>query len=156
MNGVAHSPTEFKRRNVHVFKFRVANCDVFQTLYFPYGNLFYRATLTGEELLLESAEEDFPLVFDASFHEVLRGFGLQRSDVERISEHNQSLGKIEPLPAERRKALLLALSVEHGIFSLGRYACWRNLLLDDVFEDYFRVKRLMELDSVYDFRRAVK
>jgi hypothetical protein len=65
------------------------------------------------------------------------------------------MGKIVPLPADRRKALLMALTVEHGVFSLGRYACWRNLLLDDVFEDYFKLRSIMALESQYDFRRIM-
>jgi len=153
---IDHDATEFRKRSVRVFKYSVKDCDLFQTLYLPYNNIFYRATLTGSELMLETAESDAVRDFDDSLAEVLDGFNLKLRDIEMMGVHHQSLGKIDPLPARRRKALLLALTVEHGVFSLGRYACWRNLLLDDVYNDYFKVKRLIDLDSTYDFRRAIK
>lgn len=45
---------EFKYRPIGVIRYNVPNCDVCQTVYFPEHNTnIYRATLTGEDLLVE-------------------------------------------------------------------------------------------------------
>ena len=155
MAHIAHSREDFTFSSVRVFKFRVPNCDSFQTIYYPYAdNLFYRASLTGNELLLESMDNNLSeSAFNTSIERVLTDFQIE--DAQPIAVDTQALGKIVPLPDAQRKALLMQLTVEHKVFSLGRYACWRNILLDDVFEDYYRVKKLMAMDNHYDFKRAL-
>jgi hypothetical protein len=49
---------------------------------------------------------------------------------------------------------LFRLTHEHNVFSLGRFATWRNILLDDVVDDIVQVKRLLKSSSAYDLRRA--
>ncbi len=48
-----------------------------------------------------------------------------------------------------RKALLHHLTITHGIYSLGRFATWRNILLDDVYEDVFAIRKMIH-QSHYD------
>ena len=43
-----------------------------------------------------------------------------------------------------RKELIHRLSMEANVYSLGRFATWRNILLDDVVEDARRIQRMMD------------
>ena len=54
----------------------------------------------------------------------------------------QRFGKIEPIADDERKSLLFRITHEHGVYSLGRFATWRNILLDDVVDDIVAIKRL--------------
>lgn len=155
MTGVPHDPDEFRHSAVTVSKFLIeGDCDVYQTIYYPCQyDWFYRASITGNEMLMESMQSGPPPPHEVSL--AANSFGIPGRALQPADLQRQTLGKIVPLPAERRKALLMALTVEHGVFSLGRYACWRNLLLDDVFDDYFKLRSIMALESQYDFRRTI-
>ncbi len=59
----------------------------------------------------------------------------------------QRYGKISPLPAQQRQALLLRLTREFGVYSLGRFATWRNLLLDDLPQDAERIRALLRMSA---------
>jgi len=37
----------------------------------------------------------------------------------------------------------------YNVYSLGRYATWRNILLDDVYHDINVIKQLMDSDGYY-------
>ncbi len=113
----------------------------------------YRATLTGDELIIELTEKG--ILRTHQYLEVLGAFGLRQPYVEMLNHHKQSLGKIVPLPAEQRKALLLRITTEHGVFSMGRFACWRNILLDDCFNDFFKIREMMTLSN-YDLLRTAR
>jgi hypothetical protein len=65
--------------------------------------------------------------------------------------HVQAYGKFVPIDEKLRKNLVLRLTTERGIYSLGRFATWRNLLLDDVVHDAAVIKALAS-SSEYDRR----
>lgn len=151
MIGAKHE-LEFMRAPIRVNRYRVEGADAFQTIYFPSPKTpVYRATLTGDELILELT--DTGIMRTPQYLEVLKAFGLRSVDAEMLNHHKQALGKIVPLPREQRQALLLKLTTEHGIFSLGRFATWRNVLLDDVFSDFYKVRELMALSN-YDLLKV--
>jgi hypothetical protein len=115
--------------------------DVYQTIYYPAGiDPYYRASLTGNRLTIEFTEHDYNesvwAIIDV-LKDVLRDFGISASDVSRtnIVVTRQEYGKLMPVPDEDRKAFILAMTSEYRVWSLGRFATWRQLLLDDVVED---------------------
>jgi hypothetical protein len=67
---------------------------------------------------------------------------------------DQKYGKIASIDDAVRKQLLFALTHNHTIYSLGRFATWRNILLDDVVNDIAAIKRLLKTNSAYDARKA--
>jgi len=136
---------KFDYQPITVHRFHVLNCDVHQTVYFPHPeNGVYRATLTGDLLTIESSGGH------ERFHEVLESMGLRGDDLKvHETPHKQSYGKIAPIPNGDRKALLHRLTQEFGIYSLGRFATWRNILLDDVYDDIAAIRRMVNL-SQYD------
>lgn len=144
---------EFERAAIRVMKFRVSGADVFQTVYFPDPDTpLYRASITGAELILELTGRGAMTQY--ALEPALAAFGLGLSDVEPLRTERQELGKILPLPSDVRKRTLSRLTREHGVFSLGRFATWRNVLMDDVFDDYHRIRSMMELDA-YDFQKRI-
>ena len=48
------------------------------------------------------------------------------------------------------------MTVDHGVYSLGRFATWRNILLDDVVKDIDVIKSMMGQDKYGLIRSFVK
>jgi hypothetical protein len=80
----------------------------------------------------------------------MEAFGIY-SLGDDLGTSEQRYGKIVPLPAEPRRALLTRLTTQHGVYSLGRFATWRNVLLDDVVNDLAVIRKLLRA-SEYDHR----
>lgn len=129
----------FHRTPIHVRKYRVPGADVFQTIYFPgFLHNMYRASITEDLLICEFAGPPTgPWEMELSAAFALPG------NILPVGEARQHYGKIEPIDEGARKALIAQLTREHGIFSIGRFATWRNILLDDVVHDAAVVKRLI-------------
>ena len=146
------SPDEFQRAAIQVHRFRVHRADVFQTVYFPGDETcVYRASITGDLLICESiAGAPFT---HSDIDIVCAAFAL-RGELSSIDSNTQRYGKIAPIDEQQRKDFIWRLSHEHAIFSLGRFATWRNILLDDVVDDIVVVRRLMK-SSTYDRSRAM-
>lgn len=143
--GIRHKLT-FERSAISVLRFQLPDYfDVYQTVYFPtHTHTLYRASITGNLLICEFAGTvpagNWKL-------EVMNSFAIASSEMVEISSMEQEYGKIAPIEDGMRKALLAQLTDQHNIFSLGRFATWRNILLDDVAHDATVVKRLIHLNS---------
>jgi len=158
---------EFRRAPICVQRFTLApGTDVHQTVYFPDPELaLYRASITGRTLILEYAvSERGELVSEereAGYDEAMAAFGIRHhsSSTEPEGGDNdgvvrQRFGKITPIADDAaRKHVLFRLTQEHNIYSLGRFATWRNILLDDVVKDIDVIKRLMR-SGAYERRSA--
>jgi hypothetical protein len=133
------SRQEFRRAPVTVQRFRIPHCDAHQTVYFPtQEHSLYRASLTGDLLICEFAGAPQRGWMD----DVLTAMALP-IDWEPLDEVKQRYGKIAPIDEGARRHFITTLTNEHNIFSIGRFATWRNLLLDDVVQDAAVVKRLI-------------
>lgn len=140
--GMSHP--EFRRAPITVRRFRIPDCDAFQTVYYPSGDhTMYRASITGDLLICEFAGEPQGEWMADVQH------SLRVGAVDPIGEVEQRYGKIAPIDEGVRKALIAKLTQDHNVFSLGRFATWRNILLDDVVHDAAVVKRLMTMGE-YD------
>jgi hypothetical protein len=143
---VPESEGKFERSGITVTRYRIPGANVYQTIYFPDPHLkLYRASITGDLLIVESSGIS---VTSEELMDIKLAFGL-REFPEYIDEVDQKFGKIVNIPDTMRKRLLFKLTADHGIYSLGRFACWRNILLDDVVEDCAVIKRLL-MSSDYD------
>lgn len=137
-----HPLPEFHRAPITVERFRIADCDLYQTIYFPDPSLNeYRASITKDLLIIEGAGKQ------THCHEVMQAFGIGSDRAEPMDSGVQEYGKIVPLPHHESQQLLGYLTVKHNIYSLGRFATWRNLLLDDVVQDAATIFRLMRMSS---------
>jgi len=141
----------FESAPITVRRYRVRECDVFQTVYFPERELpVYRASITGDLLIAESIGVEWD---EDAVRELLeQAFGVA-GRLTPIESVQQRYGKIAPIPDATRRALLLQLTERHGVYSLGRFATWRNVLLDDLVHDIAVIKRLITGDR-YATRRV--
>lgn len=136
----------FRRAPITVHKFAIPNADVYQTVYFPSpDHTLYRASITGNVLICEFSGE-----LDGEWWEELSAaFALDNVLSNPLESGEQRYGKIADIDDSWRKAMIARLTQEYNIFSVGRYATWRNILLDDVVHDVTVVKRLMN-QSTYE------
>jgi hypothetical protein len=142
----------FKSAPIKVKRYRLKNADIFQTIYIPDPeNAAYRASITGSLLIIESVTDE--LLYQPGISDFADMFGLDIFDIDGpIDSAKQSFGKIAPIDDAWRKNFQFRLTHEYGIYSLGRFGTWRNLLLDDVLKDIVVIKRLMG-SSAYELNR---
>ena len=149
-------PPTFRYAPITTIRTIVPGADVFQTVYFPSPqHSLYRASITGDWLICEWASENpEPRDIELAASQVARAFGIpemfNRITAEDMKPHTQQFGKIAPMDETARRHIILALTQERGIYSLGRFATWRNILLDDVVHDAHVIKRLMTAADDYD------
>jgi len=144
---------DFQRSPITVQRFRIPDCDVYQTVYFPSPHhSLYRASITGDTLILEFVGRPY----GTYMLDVTEAFALKGGQpLLEMGSVKQEYGKIAPVDDNKRKALLGFLSSHHNIYSLGRFATWRNILLDDVVKDISVIKRLANMDR-YEQRLATQ
>jgi hypothetical protein len=124
-----------------VFSGTVSDCDAYISVLFPGPEPYSRATITGDQLIVEfPRKEDVPESIDlvkayidlGIFNSVIRDVKFEKQNYFKITEIND---------AERNKFMRWA-SVHHNIYSLGRYATWRpKLLLDDLVNDVRKIEQ---------------
>jgi hypothetical protein len=142
---------DFHYKAITVQRFIINDCEAYQTIYYPFQNhSVYRASITGDLLIVEHTGEPSGNWLD----DVLDSFGINE-DITPIGSVEQKYGKIAPIDDAARKHQLFELTTKHNIYSLGRFAVWKNLLLDDVVGDAAVIKRLMR-GSNYDALKELK
>ena len=141
MTGYSHQG-EFRSEPISTVQYRIRDCNVNQTIYYPHPNSSqYRATLQGDILTVEYMEHiGVPDTYD-----VLESFGLVSHAYQYIRNGYQRYGKIIENHRPEMKELLLYLTLRYDVYSLGRFACWRNILMDDVYDDFILIKTMMSL-----------
>lgn len=140
---------DFRYKEIHVLRGKVKDCDVHQTVYYPSpDHPLYRASITGDDLIMEfnaAPTMRAPMAF--AWEEFLSSFGLEWEQItleEKAQETTQRFGKIAEIDDDVRRIIINKLSSLHNIFSLGRFATWRNILLDDVVNDCHVIQRLIK------------
>lgn len=119
------------------------HCELYQTVYFPDPcTSIYRVSMTGSQMIIESmapiTRVDLDRVCDLLY--------LPRNKANQIN-FKQVIGKFEPLEEDYRKQLMYDITSSLGIYSLGRHATWRKILLDDVVQDISRIESMMKTSA---------
>lgn len=138
---------QLARAPIWVQRYRVPLADAHQTVYFPdHGLDVYRATLTGDLLALEfrAPPDSFA---SREVRAVAEAMALDCDNFKPLDSIEQRYGKIVPLPDDLRRHILSRLTIESGVYSLGRFATWRNILLDDVVNDIDVIRRMLRASS---------
>lgn len=140
----------FRFASITVDRFRIAGADVYQTIYYPdHSTAIYRASMTGSLLIVERMQEWNPPSGNweaeaGPIDMVMRSFGLLNADIEKVElNHVQRFGKIAPINDVARRQFIFQTTLNHHIYALGRFATWRNILLDDVVDDVAVIRRLI-------------
>jgi hypothetical protein len=140
----------FNYAPITVRRWTIPGADVYQTIYFPSPNVsLYRASITGNLLIAEYITPPLSKIDDGLDYPFWTAFGLSNGDMRQLEIANQRYGKIAPIDDTWRKKFIYQLSTQFNIFSLGRFATWRNLLLDDVIKDLGVLKKLMN-SGIYE------
>lgn len=138
-------------------------CDVYQTIYVVCEEIpIYRASITGRRLILEilpndeigESSEDWQLN-NFMVHWCKEIFGFHPVELINLSLKKIQYGKITPIDEQYRKSVIYDLTTDHHVFSLGRFATWRQLLLDDVVDDAFAIEKIIQDPSSYTRRLHV-
>jgi len=134
-----------------VKRYRVPAVGVYQTIYYPeLHNPIYRATLHDNLLIAEGLEEDSRM--PTKWRETLSAsFGMDPDDMIPAGTHSQKYGKIVPIDDKFRKSFILHATMKYNIWSLGRFATWRNILLDEVHDDVLKIKGMLSQHK-YDIK----
>ena len=116
--------------------------DVHQTVYYPGPETYYRASITGNLLTVEFLYDPLSItakdLTESLMWILAEDFGIDTTDPSQLSEpvvYFQELGKILPISEDIRREFILEMTDRYGIYSLGRFATWRQILLDDVVKD---------------------
>ncbi len=140
----------FSFRTIWTINLQLPNCEVYQTIYYPEAaKPQYRASITGGKLTIEcSLSPENP---GSVVKEVLGDFGIQaRYESMTLYTREQKYGKLAPLSnPEAARSFILYLTERYRIYSLGRFATWRQLLLDSVVHDIGVIERLIECRDGY-------
>lgn len=128
--------------------------DVYQTIYDVDENTpFYRLSISGNEGIFEGRKEviDALLEKDPYFNSariiLWQYFGINNAEFTTPAKVVQPLGKIIPVDDTARRNNILNLSREKQIYSLGRFATWRQIMLDDVIGDIDVIEKIMKQDN---------
>ena len=117
--------------------------DVYQTIYYPSKlTSCYRVSITGNVVVAEYV--DPPPNNLADIYGFLRDdFGIEALTLAPANITEMKYGKLLPIDETLRKEFILYLTQEYNLFSVGRFATWRQLLLDDVVNDINVVDNLI-------------
>lgn len=137
--------TRMVSNSIFVTTLLVKNSQVHQTIYYPDEETpVYRATLEGGKLIIESIAEI--AVNDVT--QIQFQFGIKNAELIDLN-YKQKIGKIAPIDDAVRKDFIFRLTDEHSIYSLGRTAIWKNILLDDCLKDIHQINKMIA-KSKYD------
>lgn len=130
--------------------------DVYQTLYYTaLDDARYRASITGDRLIVECVKEVCTGHSSAEYwlRASAKDFGLPAIPLlTDITVKHQRHGKLLPVDERVRKEFILWATDEHNVYSIGRFATWRQLLLDDVVNDIGIVDRFITARDSYTRR----
>jgi hypothetical protein len=143
---------EFNYRTITIATADIAGpkVEVYQTLYNPnpHDN-WYRTSITGNHVILELIGDYPNYHVESALGRRLVEFGIRDFILVNPNVKVQRYGKIAPIHEQVRKEFIVGMSDVYGVYSLGRYATWRNILLDDVVHDVNVIDSFMTQRSSY-------
>lgn len=120
------------------------DCDSYCTMYYPSPEInTYRASITGDVLIIESIGG----LTDRELNKICWSFGIpfKRSMLNHVKNKIQKNGKISSMDNKEREKIISDMTLNHNLYSLGRFATWRpKVMLDDVLDDICHIRRLIK------------
>jgi hypothetical protein len=143
---------DFNVRPIWTINCELHNADIYQTLYVPYEkHQPYRVSVTGNKLTLECAHDPSQWSFVTYISRYLQLlFPPGGVKLLNIKCRKQDYGKIVPIEEYERQKFILWASDNYNIYSLGRYATWRQILLDDVVKDISVIQKFIDQRNNYN------
>ena len=141
--------------------------EVYQTIYYPYDNIpAYRASITGNKLIIEfmdspeyhweeCQQQDLEVSLKTYLMHLIGSRNAGQASFENIKLKKQKYGKLVSSTGKMGKEFILAMTDLYGIYSLGRFATWRQILMDDVVKDVKVIEQLIEQRDNYSRRLKI-
>lgn len=126
-------------------------CNLHQTIYYPGKDIWYRASITGNKLIVECIKDpvdESELTAEQIANMILFDFGIDEVITETKIKY-QKYGKLLPIDDNLRKRFMLHLTQNYGIYSLGRFATWRQILMDDCVNDVNVIENMITKQDAY-------
>lgn len=126
------------------------DCDIYQTIYYP-DDLFsyYRISIIGNVVISESIREPKQYSGSHIMGALYDDFGIRAKKLAGVESSEQEYGKILPINNNLRKQFIYEMTTKYNIYSVGRFATWRQILLDDVVEDIQHVEQFIRSNTDY-------
>ena len=141
------------------------DCELYQTIYFPGPEPYYRVSLTGNKITVEFQEDPNDLLshdmtltpyLKKTIREILECFGIMQPHIQNVHLKEQRFGKLVPIDDIQRRSFIMALSEAYSIFSLGRFANWRpGLLLHQIPQDIEVIQGFLGQRDLYGRKLAM-
>jgi hypothetical protein len=130
--------------------------DVYQTLYFADPELpLYRASITGNRVILEFISDPRDRICGSIISEWLEAFGVCATSHTGDCVTEQRYGKIAPVDDLVRKHFIFTASEQNHIYALGRFATWRQILLDDLVQDIQFIDEFIAQRDLYSVKKSL-
>ncbi len=148
---------EFKAKQIWTYTVFIKDpgVEVYQTVYFPTpGDWLYRVSITGNKATFEFTNEPTKakISYNAISNTLTDVFGINNGSGLGLSDgvlSTQRYGKILPINDDARRAFILHATDAFNIYSVGRFATWRQILLDDVVKDCAFVDTMLKQRDRY-------
>ena len=125
-----------------------------QTVYYPSPDIpQYRVSVVNNRVIIECIDTEYNSDglegTDAELisTDVMKDLGLYFSDfipyIKNLNIKRQKYGKITEIDEGLRKEFIYTMTKELSVYLLGRFATWRNILLDDVIKDLKVIESLI-------------
>jgi len=134
--------TDANFQSIYVNIFRVPDSVMNATVYFPSAmTSIYRASLVADRMIVESMRP-----MDGQLEIATDALGVHPTSLI-LKDHEQRIGKLVPIDEIERRRFILTMTRTYGVYSLGRFATWRNVVLDDIVQDLDKIHQLMTVDD---------
>jgi hypothetical protein len=146
----------FQYKSIWTVNAELNSVDIYQTLYVPYGdNHPYRVSITGNKMTLEFAQEPEDWAGSVEYYMDLLLPNWYKGDIgtSSVIMKKQDYGKIIPISNNQRQKFILWATDNHNIYSLGRFATWRPILLDDLVKDLRAINKWIVQRNDYDRKK---
>ena len=125
-------------------------CNVHQTIYYPDPTVpYYRISIMGNVIISEFIKEPSEYIGGHLSNVLYEDFGFMPKKLIDLKESKQVYGKIKPIDENLRKEFVFEMTNKYKIYSVGRFATWRQLLLDDLINDLKMIDSFITSDSNY-------
>jgi hypothetical protein len=139
---------QLKYRSIITLTLTLDDCDVYQTIYFPDSEPAYRASITGNKLIIEMMSEGAKWAYqneDYAKKLLIESFGIATDKVvkDTFTVSSQKYGKLVEASDNRVRDFLGWATENYNIYSLGRWGTHRQLLMDDVVNDLKVIRNMI-------------
>lgn len=147
----------FKSEPVAVIRGEIGiDSAVFQTVYLPDPDeVFNRITIHRNSIIAESSDPERLWMFSEEelsrflAIKIEKIFGIDPMFTKGFRPVKQEAGKISEIDDITRKEIIMELSHKHGVYSLGRYACWRpKVMADNLPKDIRKIDEIFKTNYI--------